>query len=385
MNKSVSYSLLIAVVFTTVYCKRDSDILATFKGGTVLRSDLRTFYEVKEIQINKNSSSIQNQSAIIEDIALQKIAFTEYSNKYPVLPEEYNNLVSFIDGQLTAQLIKREFVENLKKSKEVEFAETQLVFIKKDKTGNPDRIRATRILSEINNLKSNKEIAEYVSKNTDEEARKSIGGLLEPHCMNCGNDPLKEILSNAGKEIQDKKFILKELDGNIYIIRVIETRKVSPSDIEKFVTRKFNEFHSMATAYKENAKSEQEKQSAAYYADDKLKEKAKMTAEHILKQFENNLWIDEYNKLKKNSQLTISGKATAKPTELKESDYLESTEILTKKDGTKFTFGDLEKEFKKINIFNRKAANPTRKDEIMERLNFFNQIYLPSYIFSQSP
>ena len=44
-----------------------------------------------------------------------------------------------------------------------------MLYIKKDTNGNPNTVKADRSLSDLQNLKSDKEINSYISKETEEE------------------------------------------------------------------------------------------------------------------------------------------------------------------------------------------------------------------------
>lgn len=141
----------------------------------------------------------------------------------------------------------------------LEFAFGRILFVKAD----PDKPqvneeRAKTLFQEIQKLKSDREISEFITKNTDEIQRKAIGGRLEPHCINCGNDPFTSILKEAA---QNKgTFILKQPSDpdpsipkqtakDYYIIKVERIEKIYPKKIDKFFQNELDKLKTLALKY----------------------------------------------------------------------------------------------------------------------------------------
>ncbi|MBE7411494.1 MAG: hypothetical protein L6Q54_08970 [Leptospiraceae bacterium] len=372
--------LLIGFFTISIYCKRDSDVLVTFDNGKVLRSDLRIFYSLKEIPINANTTSIQNQSSIAEDIAIQMISEFEFKKNHPNSTMQFNNIKEVVEKQLVATLWKKQFLEKVRNNSEIEFAESQIAIIRRTNPAQSGIEKADKLLSLLQSLKSDKEISESISQNTEEESRKPLGGLLEPHCLNCGKDPVTENIFGNLKDNPKGQFFKKEIDGNFYIIRINKVTKVKPLKLENYFQKVFSEFKVMADKYKKLAKSEEDKKNAEYYADDKTSEKAKMTAEHILKQYENSKWNDKYQKLKEDSGIKLS--QAILPQNQDFSINLKSDTVLfTKKDNSVFTYQNLVDTYEKVNIFKRKGQT-SKEEDMKEKIAFLQQILLPSAILT---
>lgn len=106
--------------------------------------------------------------------------------------------MGFVEPQVLFNDYRKQFSEKLLSSGMLQFAFGRILFVK---AGTDATTKANSLLQQIQTIKSDKEIAEFISKNTDEAQRKAIGGKLEPHCINCGDDPFTAIL----KEASDKK------------------------------------------------------------------------------------------------------------------------------------------------------------------------------------
>lgn len=236
--KQKTLFLTIFSLLCAINCNRDSDVLASFKSGTVTREELRAYYKLRGIEPDPNTASITTQAKIVEEIGIQKIAETNNQNTNIVTKDEYDRIMNFVEPQVAFNDYRKKFSEKLITSGMLEFAFGRILFVKAD----PDKPqvneeRAKTLFQEIQKLKSDREISEFITKNTDEIQRKAIGGRLEPHCINCGNDPFTSILKEAA---QNKgTFILKQPSDpdpsipkqtakDYYIIKVERIEKIYP-------------------------------------------------------------------------------------------------------------------------------------------------------------
>ena len=114
-------------------------------------------------------------------MAVQAIIEVEANKKGYQNSEIYKSILELKEKQLLVNLYRKNFMEKALKSKDMEIVFGQMLYIKKDTNGNPNTDKANRALSDLKNLKSEKEINAYISKETDEDGRKPISGLLEPN------------------------------------------------------------------------------------------------------------------------------------------------------------------------------------------------------------
>jgi hypothetical protein len=184
--KRIFIILLIASLFAT--CRSGEEELAIFDGGVVKRKEFREFYPNHELAIDNNTTAIKYQTSVLETIAVQSIVEIETNKKGHQNTDIYKSILALKEKQLLVNLYRKNFIEKGLKSKDMELVSGQMLYIKKDANGNPNSVKADRVLSDLQKLKSDKEINAYVSKETEEEGRKPISGLLEPQCMNCSEE-----------------------------------------------------------------------------------------------------------------------------------------------------------------------------------------------------
>ncbi|AVQ13530.1 Uncharacterized protein XB16_3238 [Leptospira santarosai] len=373
-QKILSLTILSLLVTFATNCSRDSDVLASFKSGTVTREELRTYYKLRGIEPDLNSASIATQAKIVEEIGIQKITEINNKNTNIVTKDEYDKIMSFVEPQVVFNDYRKQFSEKLLTSGMLEFAFGRILFLK---AGPDTSAKANTFLQQIQTIKSDREIAEFITKNTDEAQRKAIGGKLEPHCINCGDDPFTAIL----REATDKKgeFILKEAQGNYYILRVERIEKIYPKKIDKFFQNELDKLKTLALKYvSKEGITEDEKNAAKFYSDVVVNERANQTAEHYGNRFFKEAWKKEMDSLKAKSGLKI---ADLTPEFIK--GLKSETVLFEDKNGTKFSFKDLIAEFNKISpIIQKRKGSP--EEEKNDQLSFYTQIYLPIRISAES-
>lgn len=373
-QKTLSLTILSLLVLFAMNCSRDSDVLASFKSGTVTREELRAYYKLRGVEPDANNASIATQAKIVEELGIQKIAEANNTNTNVVTKEEYAKIMGFVEPQVLFNDYRKQFSEKLLTSGMLEFAFGRILFLK----ATPDATtKANTLLGQIQAIKSDKEVAEFISKNTDETQRKSIGGRLEPHCINCGEDPFTAIL----KEAADKKgsFILKEAQGNYYILRVERIEKIYPKKIDKFFQNELDKLKNLALkSLSKEGITEDEKNAAKFYSELTVNERANQTAEHYGNRFLKEAWKKEMDSLRDKSGLKI---VDLTPEFIK---GLKPESILFEdKSGAKFSFKDLLVEFNKIApILQKRKATP--EEEKNDQLSFYTQIYLPIRISAES-
>lgn len=342
-----------------INCSRDSDVLASFKSGTVTREELRAYYKLRGIEPDLNSASIATQAKIVEEIGIQKIAEVNNKNTNVVTKDEYEKIMSFVEPQVVFNDYRKQFSEKLLTSGMLEFAFGRILFLK---AGPDASTKANTLLQQIQTIKSDREIAEFIAKNTDEIQRKAIGGKLEPHCINCGDDPFTAIL----KEAANKKgeFILKEAQGNYYILRVERIEKIYPKKIDKFFQNELDKLKTLALKYvSKEGITEDEKNAAKFYSDLVVNERANQTAEHYGNRFFKEAWKKEMDSLKTKSGLKIVDLTPEFIKGLKA-----ETVLFEDKNKVKFSFKDLVVEFNKISpIIQKRKGSPEEEKTINYR------------------
>lgn len=361
--------ILLSIFSLLSTCRSGEEILAVFDGGSVKRKEFREFYPNHDLAIDNNTTSLKYQTSVLETMAIQSIIEVESNKKGYPNTEIYKSILELKEKQLLVNLYRKNFIEKSMKSKDLELAFGQMLYIKKDANGNPNTEKANRVLSDLQNLKSDKEINSYISKETDEDGRKPISGFLEPQCMNCSEENiLREIILEAYTNNLLQTFTKKEFNGDLFVYRLLETKKLKADDLDSYLTKKFKQFQTMATEFKASAPEEQ-KQLADYFLGDevKLEKEVQMIGGRYKEQLQNKLWNEEYQKISKESGIQFSQEMST----LSENDLVDSTPIYTKGDLT-YTISNLKKDYEKVNM-KPNTYNPP----IKELLYFFNSAILP--------
>lgn len=356
-------------------CRSGEEILAVFDGGSVKRKEFREFYPNHELAIDNNTTSLKYQTSILETMAVQAIIEVEANKKGYQNSEIYKSILELKEKQLLVNLYRKNFMEKALKSKDMEIVFGQMLYIKKDTNGNPNTDKANRALSDLKNLKSEKEINAYISKETDEDGRKPISGLLEPQCMNCSEENiLREILLEAYTNNLLETFTQKEFNGDLFVYRILEVKKLKSDDLDSYLSKKFKQFQTLAAEFKATA-SEEQKQLADYFLGDevKLDKEVQMIGGRYKEQIQNKIWNEEYQNISKESGIQFSTEMTT----LSEDKLVDSTPIYTKGDKT-YTIADLKKDYAKVNMKPNTYIPP-----IKELLYFFNSAILPIALLAE--
>lgn len=380
--KKFSLTLLLVIHWLSVACSSDGEVLATFTGGKITRKEMKEFYKSKDAPINAKTTSLKNQLAVIENIALQKIAMLENKKNKVLTGKEFTNVLQIAEKQLLANLYRRKIQEDFGKSKKIAMAMVQFLYIRKTKE-NDVAAPMRKHKAALDALTEDRAIFSYISENTDEKGRRPIGGLLEPFCTNCGSHPMYNIFKEGIVSKDKKKFYIStDPAGNGYLYRLRELKQLPLADLNDYIKQKFTKFQSQAAAFEKDAKTKEEKEYAKYYIESgaKLENKARQTADHYKKVFNSQLWTAHRTELLKKQKVEINEQIKNNIASLS-TEQLKPETVLYSKNGQKFTYQQLNQEFDKLRM--EGDAEPDSPRMIREKLAFLYNIYLPGIIFAE--
>lgn len=361
--------LILTLSLVVAFCNREKEELATYKDGNVTRKEFRGYYDFRNIPVNEKTTSVQAQSQILENLAIQILVDKEIDSSKENESPFYKKIFELSEIQFLSNLIMKEYLKDFKKKEKLNFVTVQFLLLLPNK-GNPDEE-----LEKLNSLKSDDEIFKYISENTQEEQRKPLGGILEPLCTNCKDDTFLPIFQE-GISANDKAFRKTNLEDKILIYRIYERKQVSEKDLESYFKKVFQKFRDMAIEFQNNSKTDEEKEKARYYAEDEpnLSNKVARFAERAIQTFEAKAWDDEYERRKKEIGF-------------------ESTEILEGKKGNNLSSYPLNTLLFKTNNLEYKLENLNQEfseylqirgnqqfNEAQEKWNFLHNIVLPKYL-----
>ena len=359
---AANISLIFILALTGTGCLSDSDILSSFKDGTVTRKEVRDYYKAFRVKEEPRTTSAEFQENLVRRLTFEKIVFNNF-NTMP--PEDIDGIMGIIEKQIRMSIYKNNFSENAEKNGKVKLFTTQILLLRKN--SNPD---ANAHLAKLNSMGSDSDIAKYITENTGDNGRKAVGGHMEPMCYNCGMDPLVGMFQEGYNSDTDK-FFLAEDENNYYIYRIADRITEGVNFLDKLYASRFNKLKKMAVKYagKDNIRL----QEANYFLKQDINQLAKRNADHVKMRFLSGNWKTDYDTILKNSGYTINY------------DYNNSknypalnTALISGKD-YEYKYSDLKNDFAKF----LKIAPPNMKtNDPAQELRFFYDFILPVTVIS---
>jgi hypothetical protein len=375
LSNHLTKIILLLLLTTIVNCNSDSDAFASFEDGRVTRKEVRDFYEIRGLKIDPESASIQKQASLVEQIAYQKIVFEDSIKSGKVTKEFLENLVHLTKGQILLSLYKKSFEEKAVKQTPMELIDMQMLVLRDPENSLAEK--GQELLTKLNSSSSS-EIDKIISENTQDDSRKSINGLIEPYCLNCGPNPFEDILSELLKE-KYGKFYLKKSNDIIYIVRILGKRNISEPSVGRYLTKVFKNFESTAKEYEAKSQVEADKQNAKYYSDSDPEDRGKSMGEHLARQFKANIWQKELKRIKSESKIQVQNPPILKsPEDLKMEDFPVDRVLANLSNSEAITVGSFQKDFKGLSEVLGKGNAGNAKQEMWDLLNFFYNVYISS-------
>ncbi|MCB1156414.1 MAG: hypothetical protein H7A25_22615 [Leptospiraceae bacterium] len=377
----LQYIGIVCILLGLHTCSPSSNTpLASFEGGNVTIQEFRNFYKASGLSGRGNKPALKDQISILEAIALREIAYIDADKKGLTRNKEFTDVLSVAEKQIISNVYRQEFSEKASSDKQAEFAVIQFSYIRRNPDKSANQKKADEQLKQLKAMKQDSEIYSFMRENTEENGRKPIGGILEPFCISCGTNPLYEIFSEGIKSGNKDFFISKDPDSNLYVYRVLEKDKVKLSELKTYFSKKLNELRGLAEAFKKNAKPE-EQGLAKYYSEtgNAFETKVNRTVEHYKNQIEVQIWIDEYDRIKKSSGFSFNPLFEGKdPSSIKPEQVSEEDKLFTigQKD---YTLKDVSEEFEKVRI---KTPGMDSRRLFSEKMGFLYNIYIPSLLIN---
>ena len=366
---TILISLTLLIFFQA--CRPGEDVLVTFEGGKIQRKNLRELYDIEDAPRNEKTLSIATQSAILEQMGIQEIMEKEAMQNGFFDRSDIKDLMYYTEKEMIVNLYLKNFFQDKKDSEALEMLNIQFALLYTNDEGTIEKAK-----SEVSALKDNDKIDEYISSITQEEGRKCIGGILEPQCNNCAVQDQITSIFKEGITKNDSNFYVSRDGNKAFLYRILNREKVKSKNLDEFLTKKFKNLREKAIAYTNKNNTEEDKQKAAYYLEEspRLEEKAKMTASHYMRGYQNRVIPEELIRLQSEKSFTINEEIKGGNVGL-----LENPETVVLKTPTEnYTVKQLNEDFSRV--------FPNQKDTagIPEKLNFLQNIMLPTKLISDS-
>ena len=366
---TILISLTLLIIFQA--CRPGEDVLVTFEGGKIQRKNLRELYDIEDAPRNEKTLSIATQSAILEQMGIQEIMEKEAMQNGFFDRSDIKDLMYYTEKEMIVNLYLKNFFQDKKDSEALEMLNIQFALLYTNDEGAIEKAK-----SEVSALKDNDKIDEYISSITQEEGRKCIGGILEPQCNNCAVQDQITSIFKEGITKNDSNFYVSRDGNKAFLYRILNREKVKSKNLDEFLTKKFKNLREKAIAYTNKNNTEEDKQKAAYYLEEspRLEEKAKMTASHYMRGYQNRVIPEELIRLQSEKSFTINEEIKGGNVGL-----LENPETVVLKTPTEnYTVKQLNEDFSRV--------FPNQKDTagVPEKLNFLQNIMLPTKLISDS-
>ena len=366
---SILISLSLLIIFQA--CRPGEDILVSYEGGKIQRKNLRELYDIEDAPRNEKTLSVATQTAILEQMGIQEIIEKEANLIGFFERNDIKDLMYYTEKEMIVNLYLKNFFQEKKDTESLEMLNIQFALLY-----NNDDTAIEKIKSEISALKDNDKIEDYISSITQEDGRKCIGGILEPQSNNCSAQDQITSLFKEGITKKDSNFYVIKDGNKAFIYRVFDREKVKSKNLDEYLIKKFKNFRDKAITYTNKYNTEDDKQKAAYYLEEspRLEEKAKMTASHYLRGFQNRVIPEELIRLQTEKSFTINEEI--KGGNLGLLDNPETVVLSTPTES--YTIKKLNEDFSRV--------FPSQKDTagIPEKLNFLQNIMLPTKLIADS-
>ncbi|TGL62355.1 LIC12015 family putative lipoprotein [Leptospira sarikeiensis] len=395
MNKKIIVLSFLAVLL--FQCNSDTDVLASFKGGTITRKELRNFYQLNTggRKPEPGHPTKEEQTQLLETLGLFKLIALYNSEKKLVSEDELAVFLKYSKPQMAASFLQRNLAEKLEQEGKLKFAFVRAIAVFSNSPTEEEitRQRAQSIFEGIQKLSKKKEINQYVADHTDQNPYKAVGGLLEPQCLNCGNDPNLAYYQEAAQN--EGKWILKEIEDlappgsdpkipkrkKFLILRVEGVETIYASRVGKFFSKEFGKLKSLAKTYSETpgiseqAKSEIKRN----YLDLKVDDIAPRYEDFMKKRYLYSAVTEQEEQLVKNA-----GFEKAVITQENLNQFGPESVLLTNtKTGETIKYKDVLSELEQL--AKQSGLDSSKLDDKANVLQFFRQQYLWFKISDSSP
>ena len=238
-----------------------SEVLATFNGGRVSRSEMRRLMVLALGPDARDKASVELQTAKLRQIALMKIVALEFQKEGP--PKDFLTKKEKLKHLYDLEAQQLSYSYELKQDAQdfgIPLVELQFLFLRQD-TGAPSREDEARAyLEQLNSAKkqmTSAEIEDFIQKKSEHGRYKWIGGYVEPFCLICDSrSPLLGIPSSEIEKILEKsdaKFVLLSRPGGYLILRKIASEEIALEDLEDYQLRYFRKTMRLANHYAQHA------------------------------------------------------------------------------------------------------------------------------------
>lgn len=390
-RKNLFITSLLLILLFSITCKNTNEVLVEYKNGdkqeTIQRKDLQFIIKLNQFQ-KKEDLSVAIQTQILEELAFLSVGNLAFHSLPENTKKEFEkdiqrnfiflNEKAFLNAM---NLISQEKISNLI----YKYIQMQLLFLRKDEKVNRNE-EAKLILKQLNDTTKEEEIEKIIFEKNENPRYKILGGLVDPLCLNCGQNPVPQLTDELLKEEnKNNKFILVEDNAGYWIIRNLGVKEIKEKDLSsmyedyhkksQFSARKFLNNPNYTKEYQENELKTIKEQ---ILMDEKqIEQFSKDQANQQSNMLKRNSLNHHIQELQKKYNFKLNEETTKKIDNISVKDWDEDLEL--------FIFEN--QSYKIKDFFNeiRKYQIEPQALSINEVAPLLNQVYVPYIVLQKSP
>lgn len=269
MKQFYPIPIFLFFVFFLIECgPSDNQILATFTGGDVKRSEMRYLIRLDLGEEANNKATIQMQSEKIRQLALLKIAALIFDKNGIPLTNKEKRMQKLRDLEARQLAYTYKLKQN---SNDFKITMHEIQFLSLNQSPNaPDRMEeAKSYIKELNKKKSDdNEIEDYIQQKSEHRRYKWLGGYMDPVCIECNMNAglygvsFKQMLDKL-ENVKEKEFIIQKGHTNIIIFRKFKSSSIELKDLEEYLLNYFRKTMKLSSHYAAHTDGEQKAAAAA--------------------------------------------------------------------------------------------------------------------------
>jgi hypothetical protein len=390
LNQYTTFFILVLTIFVTS-CRNSREVLAEYKNGnkveTIQRKDLQFIVKLNDFQ-KKEDLSVAIQSQIVEELVFLSTGKLAYES----LPADIKSSLEKEIKKSLLMLDEKAFMNSMNlilQEKSSNFVyklmNMQLLFLKKDEKFDRSQ-EANQILNQLNQAKNEEEIEKIIFEKNENIRYKILGGLVDPICYNCGQNPIPNIIEPLlDEKNKDKKFLLIEDSNGFWLVRNLGTKDVKESGLKgvyedyhkksQFAARKFLNNPNYTKDFKENELNAIKQQ--LLLDEKKLEQLAEDQAKHQANMYKKSALTNHIQELQKKYNFKLNEETINQIGNLPVSQWKEELELF-QYDNKSYQIKDFFQAIKKYNV------EPSELS-FSDVAPILNQVYVSYNILQKSP
>lgn len=350
---TMTLTLLIVAGWLT-NCRSDSEVLASFDGGTITRGEFRRLFNLTRGEDAIKTAKINVQDRMLRSFAVVKIAAMAARKAGMDKNEEFKKNYPLMEERTKIESYAR-YLQEKSTDRPFKMLELQVLFLRKagdDKpgkgphgssdAGDSRNQEAEQLLTRLNSGLSDREIMDLIAEKTELEQTRVVGGLETPICINCSTNR-SVFLTKPASEATVGKFIhIPNISRGHWLVRKLGERTLKDDELEDYFVDFFKKQARLAQEYIQKHKDKKAAVARIPQDDKTIETRARQQSQFIVRNEKRNLFFFRLNHLKTQKKFVLHEAGRFMPGNKSKIKYEDSTPLFSLQ-GKNFTYGDLKK------------------------------------------